>query len=577
MDEFEKELKIGFLQEVSQNLTDTEECFLSLETNPNDSSLIERIFRLAHNIKGSARAVGYLEMGEFTHRFESLLLQIKIGEIQITPTVVSLLLECNDHLKSWVAVLSSNLDETFDSTDLTIKIEKYFHDVPEITVSQEDIDLNLAAQQFEAINPVASIHPVQDPMAAPDVPKSPLKKSFIVEESIRVDVNRMEDLMNYVGELVILQTVLSQQRFEIQSPLIQKTITQLSKITKDIQDITMGLRMVPLKQTFQKVQRIVRDAANTLGKDIIFHMEGEETELDKNVIENLGDPLVHLVRNAVDHGIESREERIRKGKNPVGNIYLKAFHAGGRIYIEIKDDGKGLDPVVLKKSAVAKGLLSADQHISDIEAQRLIFAPGFTTKSEVSEISGRGVGMDVVKTNIERHLHGEVNVTSEVGAGTHFSIQLPLTLAIIEGIIVYEYGHKFILPLSHVHESLRLDKSLVNERSGIGYVLNLRGEQIPLLRLGHELHLSTKETTMDSAMAVVVRSSNAIFAIAVDDIIGQHQVVIKNLGSEVRNMKGVMGGAILGDGKVALILDLQELVQKTKKQNQTKSDLRGAA
>lgn len=571
MDEFERELKIGFLKELAQSLNETEECFLSLENSPNDSSLIEKIFRVAHNIKGSARAVGFIEIGEFTHQMESLLLKIKNGEIKVKQGTVSLLLHCNDHLKSWLALLSMNLEEKVDSSFLIEKIIKHMKNEPD----QKTASIPVA--QAPATTPPRSAFAPVDPMAAPEAPKAIPKRTLAVEESIRVDVQRLEDLMNYVGELVILQTVLTQQRFEIESPLIQKTITQLSKITKDIQDISMGMRMLPLKQTFQKVQRIVRDTANSLGKEVTFHMEGEDTELDKTVIENLGDPLVHLVRNAVDHGIETPDERIRQGKDPIGNIYLKAFHSGGRIYIDIKDDGKGLDPQALRQSAISKGLLHSNQEISDAEAQRLIFSPGFSTKTDVTEFSGRGVGMDVVKTNIERHLRGEVNVSSEVNKGTQFSIQLPLTLAIIEGIIISESENKFILPLSHIHESMRLDASIVHERSGIGYVLSLRGEQIPLLRLSSLLQLTAPRHSINKAMAVVVRSGPSPFAIAVDDIIGQHQVVIKSLGSEIRNMKGVMGGAILGDGKVALILDLLDLSQKTKKSNKTVNDMRGAA
>ncbi|MCC6138891.1 MAG: chemotaxis protein CheA [Bdellovibrionaceae bacterium] len=565
MDEFEKELKIGFLEEISQRLTDTEECFLSLESNPEDKSLIEKIFRLAHNIKGSARAVGYLEMGEFTHELESLLLKIKNGEIKIKATTVSILLACNDHLKDWVARLSKNLNEHVDSKALLEKVINH--------AKNQDAALETATLFAASL--------VEEAPALPDATVLPLKKAAInsvkVEESIRVGVHRLEDLMNYVGELVILQTVLSQQKYEIQSPLIQKTITQLTKITKDIQDISMGLRMLPLKQTFQKVQRIVRDTANTLGKEVNFHMEGEDTELDKTVIENLGDPLVHLIRNAVDHGIEAPDARRAKGKESSGNIYLKAFHSGGRIFVEIRDDGKGLDPSTLKKKAIEKGILNADQEISDLDAQRLIFSPGFTTKSEVTEISGRGVGMDVVKTNIEKNLRGEVSVTSEVGQGTQFLIQLPLTLAIIEGIIINEKNNKFIVPLSHVHESVRIESGMVHEAAGLGHVLSLRGEQLPLLRLGQLLRLTPGPFVMNSGIAIIVKSGNSPFAISVDDIVGQHQVVIKSLGEEIKNMKGVMGGAILGDGKVALILDLQDLVSSHKKQNRPLGEMRGAA
>lgn len=598
MDDFEKELKAGFLEEAAQLLADAEQCFLDLETNSTDISILEKIFRLAHNLKGSAKAVGFGEMGEFTHQLESLLLKLKNGELQIKTSTVSLLLNCNDHLRNWVDTLKADFDAHVESGELLERISDQITgkntEAPATESGQavaieddsflESVELLKSADAFEKISvaDVAASLPVNEPIVPtvpqvivgdnlPTPPSVPAEKTTgaskaaapAAEENIRVGLHRLEKLMNNVGELVILQTVLNQQRLQIQSPLIQKTIAQLAKITKDIQDISMSLRMVPLKTTFQKVQRIVRDTSKMLNKDIQLVIEGEETELDKTVVEHLGDPLVHLIRNAVDHGIESAEDRKKAGKSVTGRISLSAFHKGGKIVIEIKDDGKGLDPQKLREIAIKKGLIKESTILSDKEAQNLIFAPGFSTKSEVTEISGRGVGMDVVKTNIEKTLHGDVSLESEVGKGTKFQIQLPLTLAIIDGMIMTSKNEKYIIPITQVHESIQPPKQDVHTVSGFGDIFSLRGEQLPLFRLGKLLGLEASLKPVHESIAVVVRTGAAPFAVLVDDVIGQHQVVIKSLGAEVKNLKGIAGGAILGDGKAALILDLNELIQRS--------------
>jgi two-component system, chemotaxis family, sensor kinase CheA len=546
MDEFEKELKLSFLQEANQHLQDTEQCFLDLEKKSNDPELIEKIFRFAHNLKGSAKAVGFSDMGEFMHEMESLLIKIKKGEILVKASTVSLLLLCNDHLRLWVQALSKNLEAKVDFQNLLMNLQSHSENIE----AQDDEFLSQLSVNFIDVSVADSE-----------------ETNSIADESIRVALPRLEKLMNNVGELVILQTVLNQHKSEIESSLLQKTITQLAKITKDIQDISMSLRMLPLKQTFQKMQRIVRDTAQELDKEIQLVLEGEETELDKTVIEHLSDPLVHLIRNAVDHGIEIPEEREAAGKSRKGRIYLRAFHSAGKIIIQVRDDGKGLDPNILKQKAIEKSLISEQMNMSEIEAQNLIFFPGFSTKKQATEISGRGIGMDVVKTNIEKILHGEISLQSQPGMGTLFTIQLPLTLAIVEGMIVSSKNEKYIVPLAQIHESVRLNESIVHKTAGLGTILTLRDEEIPLFHINELLfHRGNREArSLQNSIAIIIRSGATPFAVAVDDILGQHQVVIKSLGKEMRSMRGLAGGAILGDGKAALILDLQELIFKNKK------------
>ena len=303
---------------------------------------------------------------------------------------------------------------------------------------------------------------------------------------------------------------------------------------------------------------------------------GEETEIDKTVLEHLSDPLVHIVRNAVDHGLESTEDRVKAGKDEVGNVKIRAFHEGNNLVIEISDDGGGIPADIIRSKAIEKGLITESQRISDDEIIQYIFHPGFSTKEQVTEVSGRGVGMDVVKTNIEK-LSGEVKVITEMGKGSIFKVVLPLTMAIIDGMIVRTGSEKFIIPLSQVHESLKPTKELIHEVTGWGKCLNLRGQVLPLFSIGKSLSVSMDEGGASDKIAIIVQACENPFAVLVDDILHQQQVVIKNLGDEIKSTKGFMGSSILGDGKPSFILDLNELFSGTMKKSSTniKEDLMG--
>lgn len=736
MDEFEKELKIGFLQEGQQLLADTEQCFLELESDPGNANLMDKIFRLAHNLKGSSKAVGFDDVGVFTHEFESLLLKLKNGEIPKNTKVLNLLLRCNDHLKIMVDSLMENLEAKIDSGSLIDEIkqaqaglcldeetsgdsstqettdaesffeaqaasptsseeipsETKFEAEPNSTASEtssletkseealpetfcdnlpspdlfkeeacpvestlaiqnvEDLEkqiLNLASTSVEEsltketqenINKVKELNALADEInasiaqmsgtagvdshltektieqlleahanetktetpkveekkvSAPEVvppvntaastvsPVAPVaavastpqvlpkevktnedaqkKNAATPDDSIRVSLSRLEKLINIVGELVILQSVLREQALHDQTQLIRKTSHQIGKVTKEVQEISMSLRMIPVKQTFQKMQRIVRDTAQLLGKKITLHLSGEETELDKTVLEYLSDPLVHIIRNAADHGIENSEKRKAAGKPENGNVYLSAYHQAGKLVIEIKDDGGGIPAKVLYEKAIEKGILKAGAPFNEKECVNLIFHPGFSTKSVVTEVSGRGVGMDVVKTNIER-LSGEIDIQTELGKGTVFKIALPLTLAIIDGMVVRCGTERFVIPLNHVHETIQTTAEHIQFASGLGEVLLLRGENLILYRLNKILNQKTDQIHKNG-IAIIVRSTGRPFAVFVDDIIGQNQIVIKKLGEELSHVKGFSGSAILGDGRPSLILELPDLIQ----------------
>ncbi len=621
MDDFERELKSGFLEEACQLINDAEQSFLILESNPNDLPTLEKIFRIAHNIKGSSKAVGFDSLGAFTHEFESFLLKCKNGQFAVTFKTVSLMLKCIDHIRTGLEELTRDYSFVIVSDDLIKELHAFVPDavVEQVVVAQEEEKVEISAEEmaliqafnaapesavFEAdqfssiestvensvaqaqVEAIAQVIPmpvfaapapvaaaitavaatqvtpakqVATPAAASSSPSASTGGS--TDESIRVSLARVEKLINFVGELVILQTVLNEQSFGGNPQALRTTIQQLGKVTKEVQELSMGLRMVPMKQTFQKMQRIVRDTSSALGKKVNLVLEGEETEVDKTVLEALGDPLVHLIRNAVDHGIEMPEDRIASGKPEQGEVVLKAYHQSGKLVIEIKDNGGGILAERLKQKAIEKNIIRANQEISEKDAINLIFHPGFSTKAQVTEVSGRGVGMDVVKTNISQ-LQGEIDVSTVPGSGSVFKIVLPLTLAIIDGMIVKCGDEKYIIPLTHVHESLKPEINDIKKATGLGEVLLLRGENLPVVRLATALGKKKQLKEQSEQIAVIIRTQSEAFATMVDDIIGQHQVVIKKLGSEMNHVRGYSGSAILGDGKPALILEMGDLVHQ---------------
>lgn len=613
MDEFD-EIKKGFLDEAEQSLTDSEQCFLSIEKDQSPD-VLDKLFRLAHNIKGSANAVGFLDLGAFTHNLETLLLKIKNGEVTIDSHVVDILLQCNDHLKFFVAELKVDMNAKADSTQLLSEINGIINQQPReaappaeaaeassptlsvsVSLSNDAIDdafsptkseVELLQQSPDQADPfdqeqteeAPEVHAAAEEIPVVQViaaPKSAAPASTS-EESIRVSLGRLEKLINYVGEMVILQAVLKEQTNLNGTPLIKKTVHQLGKVTKEVQDISMGLRMLPMKQTFQKMVRIVRDTSRALNKEINFETTGDDTELDKMVLEQLGDPLVHLVRNAVDHGIEPADVRIAKGKNPVGTVRLKAYHRVGQIIIEVSDDGGGLDAQKLLASAIKKGLLKPGTQMSNEDAYRIVFLPGFSTKEAVTDVSGRGVGMDVVKTNIEM-LRGSIQIFTTPNQGTSFQITLPLTLAIIDAMIILQEKQRYVIPLHQVYESVDEDKMRLQTVSEAAEILLLRGENIPFYRLSKLLGKSTvagagaKSASVKMGSALIIRNAqNTAVAILVDAIVGQSQAVIKPLGAEVRHIKGFSGSAILGDGLPAVILDVPELVRRVQGSSSTTS------
>ncbi|MEM6314936.1 MAG: chemotaxis protein CheA, partial [Planctomycetota bacterium] len=369
-------------------------------------------------------------------------------------------------------------------------------------------------------------------------------------------------LIDMVGELVIAQSMVSQDVAGLgeTDQRLGRNLGHLGKIVRELQDLSMSLRMVQVGNVFRKMQRVVRDTARKIDKQVELVITGGDTELDRNVVDALADPLVHMVRNSVDHGIETPAERADFGKNPVGTVELKAYHKGGSIHIEIRDDGKGLDVDKIKAKAVKNGVMTQAEAdaMPDSEAFKLVFSAGLSTAAAVTDISGRGVGMDVVKRNIES-LRGQVDITSELGAGSVFTIRLPLTLAVIDGLLVKVGGEKFILPITSIEQSLRPKPEQLSTVQGRGELVNCRGALLPLVRLHRMFGIEPTTQRPDEALVVIVTDNERRVCILVDELLGQEQVVIKNLGA-IGSQPGISGGAVLGDGNVSLILDVPGLI-----------------
>jgi two-component system, chemotaxis family, sensor kinase CheA len=390
------------------------------------------------------------------------------------------------------------------------------------------------------------------------------EKATPASSSIRVGIDKIDDLINMVGELVITQSMLSMLGEDFTMDRIEKLqegLIQLDRHTRELQESVMQIRMVPISFTFSRFPRMVRDLSEKLDKKIELVMHGENTELDKTVIEKIGDPLVHLVRNSIDHGIEMPEDRIAAGKPETGTIQLNAFHRGGNIVIEITDDGKGIDKEVIYDKGVEKGLVEAGAKLSDQQIYDLLFNPGFSTATEITDVSGRGVGMDVVKKNI-MSLGGAIETHSVKGQGSIFSIRLPLTLAILDGQSVTVGGDTYIIPLVSIVESVQPKKEQLNMVAGKGETYKLRDEYLPILRVCDLFNIpDAKADKLEDGLLVVVEADGKRFGVFVDDLLGQQQVVIKSLESNYKRIEGISGATILGDGSVALILDVPGLIR----------------
>lgn len=570
MDAFDLEIQTEFINEALINLEEAESSFMELESTSDPKPLLEKIFRLAHNLKGGARAVGFGDVAEFTHQLENLVSKIQKGGVALSPNVVTVLLRSNDRLVEMLSELKGNLKASFNNADLLKEIQAYLDGQvveevkpatvveptpipePDVLPTEAPPTVPEASAFFEAA-PAAPVAP--EP--SPSKPAANTKGSD--DEVVRVNLSRIDNLNDYVGELIVLQSVIQQQA-QSEKPSFQALMRQMVKLSKDIQGISMSLRMLPVKPLVQKLQRVVRDTARTLGKDVIFEVDGDSIDVDKTVLDRLADPLIHVLRNAVDHGLEMPDDRERAGKARSGRVRLSISNEGNNLVVEARDDGKGINPEIVRAKAIEKGVIPATANLTDKQLIHLVFHPGFSTKSEASEISGRGVGMDVVKTNIER-VGGQVEVTSEVGKGSVFRMQIPLSLAVIEGLVVCSATHRYVIPLSQVQETINLKSQRIHaDKVGVGTCFDLRGAVVPLVNIDEAVG-SRKEPINSDDTGLIINIRQQPVALVVKDILRSQQIVIKPLGNGVKAQKGWIGSCILGDGLPTLILSPTDLLE----------------
>jgi two-component system chemotaxis sensor kinase CheA len=573
MDEM-KEIIDDFLVEADELTNSLDTNLVKLETAPGDLALLNEIFRAAHTIKGTSSFLGFEQVTELTHKMEDILNKLRKSELSVTPEIMDVLLQSLDILKLLLNnVREQNTEEVVDLTEIIgrLVIANEGGSAPAASTpgvaATERADTAAAPDEAEATSePVeAAQEAAKTAAGAPSAGgKKPVgKKSG--DQTIRVDVDRLDSLMNIMGELVLsrnslLQTVGNVDKHEDAIEFkeqLNRAAASVNYITTELQLSVMKMRMQPIGKVFSRFPRLVRDLSRESGKEIELIVTGESTELDRSVIEEIGDPLVHILRNSCDHGIESPQDRVTKGKPSKGTIRLTAAQEGSHIIIKIEDDGKGLDVDAIRAKAVERGLVSKNdvERLSDKEVFNYIFEAGFSTAKKITDVSGRGVGMDVVRTNIEK-LNGLIELDSVLGAGMTITIKLPLTLAIIQGLLVESEDEVFILPLASVHETVRTDHSsiyYVNQRP----VMRLRDEIIPILNLNEVLRNSRAGFIMtEKPYVIIVGLADRKLGLLIDRFLGQEEVVIKSLGSYLGSTEGVAGATILGDGRIRLIVDL---------------------
>jgi two-component system, chemotaxis family, sensor kinase CheA len=558
-------LVVDFITEAKEHIETAESALLELE-NQSDDELINKIFRGFHTIKGMAGFLNLTDIGSLAHSAENLLDLARKGKLVLTGDNSDVVFESIDMLKKMLTALSQAVESgqpIVNQTQLPALLEKLTAAAegrtPPAPLNTPPVDLDTPQAQEDDKKLDRLLEEKTDVKKAKSASGALAHAS---EEKIKVSTTRLDNLINMTGELVIAQLMVGEEintTGSFDHEMVRKVAHQ-GKIVRELQELSMSMRMVPVQGVFKKMARLARDLSRKADKPVDFVTIGEETELDRTVVDKIADPLIHMVRNSVDHGIESSEDRVKAGKSATGRVELRAFHQAGNIVIEIEDDGKGLDKDRILKKAIDSGVVEPGQDLSDEEVFKLVFHPGLSTAEKVTSVSGRGVGMDVVKKNIEL-LRGKIDISSTRGKGTIFTIRLPLTLAVIDGQIVCIGEHRYIIPINSIIRSLRPTPQQISSVQGRGEMVLERGELMPLVRL-YTL-FGDVPTTEDptEALVVVVEEDGRRCCLLVDDLLAQQQVVIKSLGEALGTVKGVSGGAIMGDGKVSLILDIPGLVK----------------
>lgn len=586
----ERETLEGFLEESREHLDSIEGALLEVEGDPTDTAKINELFRPFHTIKGIAGFLNLRDINRLTHEVETILDQARKGEHKITSATIDLIFAAIDILTAQIAAIreymaapSGDAVPQPNIVEIMVRLRTVSSGgqppesspaadgvtptrtgeilVAEGATEPEVVDLALEKQEQpteqrkvgEILVDMGTVTRKQVGKALSKQVAAKESPGKAVEQAIRVDTRKLDILVDAVGELVIAQTMVNLNTAVTTNEKLTRDVSQVTKIVRDVQETAMAMRMVPVGGTFQKMRRLIRDVARKAGKEVELIINGNDTEVDKNVIQQISDPLVHMVRNAVDHGIESAAERLAAGKPEIGQVKLDAYHQGDSIVIEISDDGHGLDREKLIAKGIERGLISPDDQLSDQQVFALVLQPGFSTAAEVTDISGRGVGMDVVKRNIEQ-LRGKIEIESELGKGSTFRIRLPLTLAIIDGMLLGVGNERLIFPTILIEQSLRPEPSQITTVQNRGEMIQVRGELSPLIQLG-ELFGYCGHLDPCEAIVVIALCGDRKIGLVVNELIGQQQVVIKALGERFKKVNGISGAAILGDGRVGLILE----------------------
>jgi two-component system chemotaxis sensor kinase CheA len=585
------ELTAEFIAEAREHLDSADQCLLTIESQPDDLETINALFRAYHTIKGVAGFLDLTDVMQLAHQTENLLDAARQGQLRLEGDRLDVVFDATDMMKRLVGFIvealesGGNLAHDPDQPALIARLVSCNTDEPkgdqadqpDEAPAQEARDTATSEASASPEITTPDDQPIAEAQVAPTTPhpiasnestktdKAPAatRQSVEVRETVKVDSNRLDIMIDAIGELVIAEAMVTQspKLLSLIDDDMERRLSHLSKITRELQEMATSLRLMPIRSTFQRMARLARDTAKKLDKRIDFVTSGDETELDKNVVDQIGDPLVHMVRNAVDHGLEDTEEaRVQAGKDPVGRVELRAYHKGGSIYIEISDDGAGLDRDRLIAKAIERGIAQEDQKFTDQEAFMLIMEPGFSTAAVVSDVSGRGVGMDVVRKNIQK-MRGQIEIQSTPGKGTTFSIRLPLTLAIIEGMVVRVANRRYVIPLLSITRMLRPDESRVPTVFNQAEMLETEEGLIPLHRVHQLFNIHGATTDPTQASVVVVEHDGKRVGLLIDELLGQQQIVIKSLGESMRGIEGIAGGAIMPDGKVGLIMDLDSLIR----------------
>ena len=635
-----KEIMEDFLIEAFELIEQIDHDLVELEANPEDLELLNRIFRVAHTVKGSSSFLNFDVLTELTHHMEDVLNKARKGELKITPDIMDVVLESVDMMKGLLESIRDNGSDSaagIDIKNICVRLTQISEGeapsaaaeapaaapapepvkepepaapaeeaAPEVSdaelskLSDSEVEAEIerllkvrkaedqarraskgiAPKSPEEIAPATSAAPAPAPKPAPSrerdadkkVPAASSNSAVAQEQTIRVEVKRLDHLMNLIGELVLGKNRLLkiyddvEERYEGEKFLeeLNQVVSSLSLVTTDIQLAVMKTRMLPIAKVFNKFPRMIRDLSRDLGKQIDLEISGEETELDKSIVEEIGDPLVHIIRNSCDHGIEDPETRKAMGKPEKGLVQLKAYNEGNHIVVEIVDDGKGLDADMLKSKSIEKGIITEREAdaMSEKEAFGLIFRPGFSTAAKVTNVSGRGVGMDVVKTNIEK-LNGIIDIESEVGKGTVMKLKIPLTLAIIQSLLVGTQEEFYAIPLASVLETVRVPIDDIYTIDGKN-VLRLRDEVLSLVRLSDVFGVEKVFDGGDHTYVVIIGVAEAKLGIIVDTLVGQEEIVIKSMGDYLQNIPGIAGATIRGDGRVTLIIDVGAMMEMAK-------------